>query len=129
MTHFTATAVCRNGDTLLWANPVQLPFNGWNIMEWCVTTHPTMAWSAAVTVTFADGSRAVWTGSGSSHAPRQLSPLLHYPAEDAVEMSVAVRTSQGTALLAVRLDPMEGTGRSEHLRGSGVPYDLEYDTA
>lgn len=107
---FSECGTC-NGDTILWASPILLRWHGWNIQEWTLETAPEEAWQGCCIVEMADGEqRAVWSGSGDGNAPLTLTPVWHYPSEEAVAMEVRVRTPHGTAIHRESLKAIPGRG-------------------
>ncbi|MDE6309890.1 MAG: hypothetical protein K2L81_06835, partial [Muribaculaceae bacterium] len=88
--NFTATAIARHGDTMVYANPRFLPFNGHSLQSMCSSLSTSQGgWRADIVVTMGDGSRqVVWSGSGVASAPLQVNPLLSYPSADAVKMTI-----------------------------------------
>lgn len=86
---FTAAHVARSGGCLLWGNLEVERFSGWDPSQMALTNGPG-AWHGYVEVTFADGSTRVATVDSTSGYPAALSPLLSYPAPDAVSMTVCV---------------------------------------
>ncbi len=87
---FTATAIARQGDTMVYANPRLLPFAGHSLQSMCSQLSAVPGgWRADIVVTMGDDSRrVVWSGSGEESAPLQVNPLLTYPSADAVKMTI-----------------------------------------
>lgn len=93
---FTATRCALSGDTMLWGNPTQIPYDGYPL--------PMMSaeagrgnWRAYIAVEMADGDeRRVWSGGGTSGEPLSLSPLLTYPDCSAKRMTIAISRSDGS---------------------------------
>lgn len=88
--NFTATAVARHGDTMVYANPRMLPFGGHSLQSMCSDLSTADGgWRADIVVTMGDGSQqVVWSGSGTESAPLKVNPLLTYPSAHAVKMTI-----------------------------------------
>lgn len=106
---FAAAHVATDGATTAWADLRVQRFRGYGIGTFAAATEA-CAWEACTTVTMTDGSAVVRRESGSTGAPTALTPLLSYPAPDAVEIRVAVTTAAGTRMAAMALQP-DATGR------------------
>lgn len=85
----TALSGASTASAVVWASPVaQRPEPpGADAYAVAVEDKP---WHSAVAVEFADGSVSVTVSSGSTGAPSLFSPLICYPAPDAVAVSITV---------------------------------------
>lgn len=93
---FTATTAATNGDTVVWGNPTALRYGGYPLTMSAAKTRQGR-WRANVAVEMANGEeRAVWSGGGERGEPLTLSPLLSYPAADAVTMTVTIAHNDGS---------------------------------
>lgn len=89
---FTARHLCVGGTTLLHADITRKRFKGYNIIM-CSHATGSSTWDYAASVTFRDGNEsAVCYFEGDTDNPLSISPLLTYPSEDAVKMTVYLRS-------------------------------------
>ena len=86
--------VAPNGELMLGADIDVVPFAGYATEEFAIEVE-NKAWEAVSTVTFADGTQAVTTSSGSANAPLTFGPLLSYPSPQAVSITLVVKTAAG----------------------------------
>ena len=86
---FVAEGCAVNGTTVAWRGARRRRWSGYDLRHFGAQ-FADKAWRAVVTVTFADGERVEWSGSGSTGAPTAFSPMLCYPDADAVSMRVSV---------------------------------------
>lgn len=102
---FTATRCAMSGDTVMWGNPAQIPYDGYPLPMMSAETG-SGNWRAYIAVEMADGDeRRVWSGGGSGNEPLSLSPLLTYPDGNAKRMTIALSRSDGS----VRKETLELT--------------------
>ncbi|MDE6378472.1 MAG: hypothetical protein K2K72_06990 [Duncaniella sp.] len=98
---FTAGCGARNGDLMAWGNLEVLPFGGYSPAE-MVTGRVHSEWAAcpmAAAVTMADGSVHVSSITLSNTEVASFSPLLAYPAPDAVELTLIAGRKRVTVSL------------------------------
>ncbi len=122
---FTATAVARQVDSVVYANPRVLPFSGHSLQSMCHSLMTTAGgWKADVVVQLGDGSRqVVWSGKGASAAPLLLSPLLTYPSADAVKMTIHYYSPSGRfSRHELPLKGVPAMGVAYYLHPSLVPW-------
>lgn len=85
-------------------------------------------WRAMVSVSFASGDECVvWSGEGEGGCPLMLSPLLCYPHEDAVEMTVAVSCGGKVVRHTFPLSTLSGSGYACYIDSALVPIQLRHE--
>lgn len=117
------------GDCVAYAGLSAMRFNGWMPCEFAVASVqgnpeglPQSA-PAAVKVTFADGSSCVRSGAAGPFAVSALSPLLTYPAADAVKLELFYE--RYSLRVSLRPDP---SGRYAYwLADDGLPVGMTRD--
>ncbi len=89
---FTARHAAVAPGIVLWSDPTVS-----RALPPCASTFAaatgSVAWHAAVKVTFADGSSLVTATEGLDHAPLSFGPILSYPAPDAVSIHIIVKAA------------------------------------
>ena len=107
---FSASSVATSSGSFVWAGLEVERFTGWDPRSYAAA-YADSAWHACVEVEFADGTTVVKATEDSSRAPIALSPLLSYPAPDAVAMTFTVAVEgRGVASRRFPLSP-DPTGR------------------
>lgn len=106
---FCAEVATAAGDLVAYGAITPLRYTGYPAPMVAASTGDG-AWRANVKVTFGDGSESVvWHGEGTKSAPLSFSPLLTYPAADALEMTLTVEYADGSVLSrTVALTAMAG---------------------
>lgn len=90
----------------VWGNLTAERFCGYHPQEMCGSlSQDNLPWTAAVTVQFSDGGALTRTVTGSGPVPHTLSPLLCYPAPDAVRLRIAVSCGESVRVADVALTP------------------------
>lgn len=130
---FRAAKVARSGSCILWADITVDRFCGWDPRHLATSFSPT-PWHGCVEVRFADGSSRVAACDAADHCPAALSPLLSYPAPDAVSMTVTISsggvtrrrvfplTADPSGTRAVYIDPsLKPVSPSDALEAYAVP--------
>lgn len=82
------------------------------------------AWHAYAAVEFADGSTAVTVSEGTSGAPERFSPLLSYPAADAVALTLCVSAGGVVRRGRFPLAADESRRVAVYFHPSGLPFEL-----
>ena len=106
---FMARCCAADTATVAWADVSVERFEGYSPAMTAAATDAAAAWTADVTVRFADGSGVRSHFSGTGHAPLSLGPVLSYPSPDAVELDIAVRVGTTVYSQAFALTPV-GSG-------------------
>ncbi len=128
---FTAHCATVSGDAALWGNVA--------LLRECPPSIAQLAssggddggyWRAMVSVSFAPGDECVvWSGEGEGGCPLMLSPLLCYPHEDAVEMTVAVSCGGKVARHSFPLSAIPGSGYACYIDSALVPIRLQHEVS
>lgn len=88
---FTARHAATDGArTIVWADIDIHRFGGYSPADLAASVDLTAGYSALTTVTFRDGSTASRLTAATSGAPLTLSPLIVYPAVDAVALNITI---------------------------------------
>ncbi len=126
---FTARHSAVSGPATIYAGVSAIRFNGYGAGSFAlsVSNEP---WRSAVTVKFAGGdSQVVAVSEGSGNAPVTLAPLLCYPSDDAVEMTVALSRGEKNYRRTFKLTHATGSRLSFYLSDSLAPITFEgYET-
>lgn len=91
---FGARTAARVGDTVIWGNISSRRFIGTRLEQLALTRSyiADTPWQAKAVVTMADGTEKIaLSTSGLQYAPTALSPLLAYPAPDAVSLTLHLK--------------------------------------
>lgn len=110
-------------EVLMGADLDVRPFAGHAAEEFAIEVE-NKAWDAFATVTFADGSQAVTASSGSTNAPLTFGPVLSYPAPQAVNITLAVRTAAGLRQGSFDLQPDAAGRRAVYIAPAMRPFQL-----
>lgn len=86
----TATSGAVSSSTVAWGNPTVSRPDPLSPTDYAITTDTSSPWHGYSAVEFADGSVQVAVAQGESDAPDGFSPVLSYPAPDAVALTIAV---------------------------------------
>lgn len=92
---FMAGCVARHGDVTLWGDITLRHPEEFSLAKLAVAVNESEAWSGAVRVTLADGSKGVFLSGDTGRAPLALSPLICFPHRDAVALEAWVNTASG----------------------------------
>lgn len=137
-TEFTARAVARSGDAILWGDITLLRGAMTDAAIFMADSRDGGTWQCAVEVTDADGSRHVTQTESSGPMPVSLLPLVSYPSRRAVSLRIIVEDEEGTrSSVTVALTPAaDGSDMSCYLGDdlaeialTPTAYDLPAETA
>lgn len=120
----TASGAAVAADVVVWAAPALARPNPPAAECLAAVLDGVGAWHAAVAVEFADGSSQITLSEGTEGAPMLFSPLISYPAPDAVAISITV--SAGGTVRSGRyplVTDSSGT-RSVYLRDDSLLFAL-----
>lgn len=92
---FKAGCVARHGDVTLWGDITLCNCTVFPLESVAVSFDESTAWSGAVRVTLADGSKGVFMSGDTKRAPLELSPLICFPNRDAVALEAWINTGSG----------------------------------
>lgn len=92
---FTAGCVARHGDVTLWGDITLHNCAVFSLASLAVSVDGAAAWSGAVRVTLADGSKGVFLSGDTARAPHALSPLICFPHRDAIALEAWINTGSG----------------------------------
>lgn len=127
--HWLCAAMgAESGDTLAYTGLAARRFSGWLPAEFAIEetpaddAHPADA-PVASKVTFADGSSCVRSGVVSGFSFKSLSPLITYPAADAVKIELFYDKNY----LSLPLRPSPSGRFSYWLSETGAPVSMERD--
>ena len=107
---FTAACTAADASSRAWGDISVRRFAGYSAANFAAAVSPS-AWQAVSTVIFSDGSSVVRHESHATGAPLSLSPVLTYPASDAVTIMVDVSVGNSVLHGVYTLEPEE-SGRS-----------------
>lgn len=121
---FTADTVATDNGCTLWGNARPVRFGGHNPGCFAAKTGG-RRWTGRVKVEFADGACTVSDAEGSDN-PVTLSPLLSYPAPDAVRMTLTVKADGESSPrgITVKLTPDTSGRRSVYVSPGLQPIAL-----
>jgi len=109
---FTASAVCADGDAVVWGNVTPVLSAGYNVSE-MASEVVSGRWRAVVRVTLKDGTSVTGGFAAADNRPVRFGPLVSYPHSGAVSMEVFVRDEAGQVSRAeFPLKPVAGAGLS-----------------
>lgn len=121
---FTASSVATSSDTFVWAGLEVDRFDGWDPRAYAVKT-AAKSWHAFIKIDFADGSSRVKSAEGIDNAPMAFSPVLSYPAPDAVAMTIVTMVAgQGVFSGRFALSPDVAGRRSVYVSPTLEPIVL-----
>lgn len=86
---FAARRVCVNGNNLLMGDIIRKRYKGYNILIMCSHDIGNSDWKCVISVSFRNSTeKVVRTDSGNTWNPISIGPLIGYPSQDAVSMTI-----------------------------------------
>lgn len=125
---FSAAAAEVVGESVIWGNISTHRFAGYPLEHFSVvnSADETAAWRASVVTEMADGERRmVVSSAGTGHAPRLLSPVISYPAPDAVRMKIHLVSGSDNFELELPLTPSADGRHSFYATADCAPLALK----
>lgn len=121
---FTARCCAADTATVAWADISVERFEGYSPAIAAATTDAAAAWTADVTVRFADGSGVSSRFAGPGYAPLSFGPVLSYPSPDAVELDITVHVGSTVYSRAFALTPLSSGTAAVYVSPGGEPIVL-----
>lgn len=86
---FSARRLCVNGNNILMGDIIRKRYRGYNILIMCNHEIGNSDWKCAVSVSFRNSTeKVVRTDSGTTWNPQSIGPLIGYPSQDAVSITI-----------------------------------------
>lgn len=86
---FVARRVCVNGNNLLMGDIIRKRYKGYNILIMCSHDIGNSDWKCVTSVSFRNSTeKVVRTDSGNTWNPISIGPLIGYPSQEAVSMTI-----------------------------------------
>lgn len=122
---FTATRAASGSRAVMWSGIGVIRAQPSRASAMAITADAAASWHAAVKVTFADSSSLVTVAESTSGAPLLFSPVISYPAPDAVSLTITVKASGKDVLTGTfPLSPDPSRRRAVYVHPSLRPFTL-----
>lgn len=125
---FSAGCAGADGNLMAWGNIAVHRYAGFEIGNYA-NTLINASWTGTVAVKFKDGSVVKRSVSGSSGAPGTLSPVLCYPAPDAVLMNIMINCNGMVRSRSYTLVPDASGAQAVFVDSSLLPHSLDSGAA
>lgn len=122
--HFSAACCAADAAVVAWGGINVRRFDGYKPSIFATALNDSSPWNLVSVVRFANGRGLVVSQSGTSDAPTAFSPVLTYPAPDAVSITIICRIANSTYSATYPLSTDESGNFSVYIADDAMPLTL-----